>query len=47
MYIITDNILSVTNPIKEGYKGICLVSFDMGFEQPYKSKWTNLNSANF
>ena len=29
------NILSVTNPIKEDHKEICLVSFDMGVGQPY------------
>ena len=32
---MANNTPSVTNPIKEGHKVICLVSFDMEFEQPY------------
>ena len=33
--IMVNSILWVTNPIKEGQKGICLEAFDMWFGQPY------------
>ena len=35
IYSLELSSLSVTNPIKEGHKGICLVSVDMGFGQLY------------
>ena len=33
---MANNILRVTNPIKESHKGIWLVDFEMGLSEPYQ-----------